>query len=84
MAGITFDHADKVYVGGNAAVRDLNLDIADGEFIVLVGPPAAAKTTALRMAAGLEDISSGEVTIGGRVVAVTASPRASPGTGGGW
>ena len=50
------------------AVRDANLQIADGEFLVLVGPSGCGKTTALRMVAGLEDISDGTLSIGGRVV----------------
>jgi multiple sugar transport system ATP-binding protein len=58
----------KVYLDGTRAVTDLNLRIADGEFLVLVGPSGCGKTTALRMVAGLEDISEGAVSIGGRVV----------------
>ncbi len=68
MAEIILDHVYKVYADGTRAVRDLNLSIADGEFMVLVGPSGCGKTTALRMVAGLEDISSGSVSIGGRVV----------------
>jgi multiple sugar transport system ATP-binding protein len=59
---------DKIYEGDVHAVQSLSLDIADGEFLVLVGPSGCGKTTALRMVAGLEDISAGTVTIGGRVV----------------
>jgi multiple sugar transport system ATP-binding protein len=58
----------KVYPDGTQAVAELDLDIADGEFIVLVGPSGCGKTTALRMVAGLEPISKGTVSIGGRVV----------------
>jgi multiple sugar transport system ATP-binding protein len=68
MAEIVLNEVSKVYGGGAAAVSDLNLDIADGEFIVLVGPSGCGKTTALRMVAGLEAITSGTITIGDRVV----------------
>jgi multiple sugar transport system ATP-binding protein len=69
MAEIVLDHVSKVYAsGGPTAVSDLNLNIEDGEFIVLVGPSGCGKTTALRMVAGLESISDGTITIGERVV----------------
>jgi multiple sugar transport system ATP-binding protein len=68
MADVTFDEVDKVYENGFHAVIDLSLDIHDGEFLVLVGPSGCGKTTALRMIAGLEDISDGKLSIGGRVV----------------
>ncbi|MFG2091350.1 MULTISPECIES: ABC transporter ATP-binding protein [unclassified Spirillospora] len=68
MAEVDLTSVGKVYPDGTRAVTDLNLHIADGEFLVLVGPSGCGKTTALRMVAGLEDISEGEVTIGGRVV----------------
>src|SRR3954468_18439359 len=68
MADVSFDEVDKVYENGFHAVKDLSLDIHDGEFLVLVGPSGCGKTTALRMVAGLEDISDGTVTIGGRGV----------------
>jgi multiple sugar transport system ATP-binding protein len=68
MAEIVMDHVTKIYPGGTNAVSDLNLDIGDGEFIVLVGPSGCGKTTALRMVAGLESISDGTITIGERVV----------------
>jgi multiple sugar transport system ATP-binding protein len=68
MAEVAFREVDKVYANGVQAVYDLNLDIDDGEFLVLVGPSGCGKTTALRMVAGLEDISGGEITIGDRVV----------------
>src|SRR5215211_8586320 len=68
MAGVTFQGVSKIYPDGTRAVNDLNLDIDDGEFLVLVGPSGCGKTTALRMIAGLEDISEGELRIGERVV----------------
>jgi len=68
MAEIELDRLTKVYGDGTRAVKELDLQIADGEFTVLVGPSGCGKTTALRMVAGLEPITSGEVRIGGRVV----------------
>src|SRR5688572_9232358 len=68
MAEVKFDEIDKVYDNGVRAVQDLSLEIADGEFLVLVGPSGCGKTTALRMVAGLEEISGGTLSIGGRVV----------------
>ncbi len=68
MAEIVLDDVSKVYGEGAAAVADLNLQIEDGEFIVLVGPSGCGKTTALRMVAGLETITSGTITIGERIV----------------
>src|SRR5215204_1331580 len=68
MAGVTFQGVSKIYPDGTRAVNDLNLDIEDGEFLVLVGPSGCGKTTALRMVAGLEDISEGQLRIGERVV----------------
>jgi multiple sugar transport system ATP-binding protein len=68
VAEITFAHVSKVYSGDVTAVRDLNLEIGEGEFVVLVGPSGCGKTTALRMVAGLEEITAGEIRIGGRVV----------------
>ncbi len=68
MADVVFNEVDKVYPNGVQAVFDLSLDIGDGEFLVLVGPSGCGKTTALRMVAGLEEISDGTVSIGGRVV----------------
>jgi multiple sugar transport system ATP-binding protein len=68
MAGITFDDVTKTYGDGHRAVSDLNLEVHDGEFVVLVGPSGCGKTTALRMIAGLEEISRGEIRIGDRVV----------------
>ncbi len=68
MAVVELEHVSKVYPDGTRAVNDLNLDIDDGEFIVLVGPSGCGKTTALRMVAGLEEISEGVLQIGDRVV----------------
>jgi len=67
MATVTFDNVNKIY-GDFHAVKDLNLEIGDGEFMVLVGPSGCGKTTSLRMIAGLEEISSGTLRIGDRVV----------------
>jgi multiple sugar transport system ATP-binding protein len=68
MAGVTFEGVSKVYPDGTRAVSSLDLGIDDGEFVVLVGPSGCGKTTALRMVAGLEDISEGLLRIGDRVV----------------
>jgi multiple sugar transport system ATP-binding protein len=68
MASVTFEHVSKKYAGDVLAVNDLNLDIHDKEFLVLVGPSGCGKSTALRMIAGLEEISSGILRIGERVV----------------
>src|SRR3954454_19916223 len=68
MAAITFDDVSKTYGDGHRAVSDLDLDVQDGEFVVFVGPSGCGKTTALRMIAGLEEISDGEIRIGDRVV----------------
>jgi multiple sugar transport system ATP-binding protein len=68
MAEIVLDGVTKVFDDGYEAVKHLNLDIADGEFVILVGPSGCGKSTALRMIAGLEDISSGELKIGGEVM----------------
>jgi multiple sugar transport system ATP-binding protein len=68
MAEVALDHVEKVYENGFRAVHELSLEIHDGEFLVLVGPSGCGKTTALRMVAGLEEISDGTITIGGRVV----------------
>ncbi|HEX2497319.1 MAG: ABC transporter ATP-binding protein [Actinomycetes bacterium] len=68
MAEVVLEDIGKVYPDGTRAVRDLDLEIADGELLVLVGPSGCGKTTALRMVAGLESISEGEVRIGDRVV----------------
>jgi multiple sugar transport system ATP-binding protein len=68
MAQIQLDRVSKVYGGTVRAVNALSLDIADGDFMVFVGPSGCGKTTALRMVAGLEDITEGEIRIGERVV----------------
>jgi multiple sugar transport system ATP-binding protein len=65
MAEIVLDRVTKTYASGAAAVKDLSITIADGEFIILVGPSGCGKSTTLNMIAGLEDISSGELRIGG-------------------
>ena len=67
MAGVTYDHVVKKF-GDFTALQDLSLDVKDKEFLVLVGPSGCGKTTALRCLAGLEEISSGQVVIGDRVV----------------
>src|SRR5208282_453238 len=66
MATVSMEKINKVYENGFHAVKDMSLDIADGEFMVLVGPSGCGKTTALRMVAGLEDITSGILRIGGK------------------
>jgi multiple sugar transport system ATP-binding protein len=68
MAEVTFEGVSKVYPDGTRAVSDMDLEITDGEFMVLVGPSGCGKTTALRMVAGLEDISEGVLRIGDQVV----------------
>src|SRR5512142_3265175 len=67
MASVKYDHVTKQF-GEVKAVNDLSLDVKDGEFLVLVGPSGCGKTTALRLLAGLEDITSGTISIGDRVV----------------
>src|SRR5947207_14561620 len=68
MAQVEFERVSKIYPDGTRALNDVNLDIRDGEFMVLVGPSGCGKTTALRMVAGLEEISEGVLKIGDRVV----------------
>ena len=68
MADVRFERVTKTYPDGTTAVSDFDLDVADGEFVVLVGPSGCGKTTALRMVAGLEEITSGVIEIGDRVV----------------
>ena len=68
MAGITIERVSKVYGDGTLAVDDLNLEVEDGEFVVLVGPSGCGKTTALRMVAGLEEITEGSVHVGETLV----------------
>ncbi|MDE6504364.1 MAG: sn-glycerol-3-phosphate ABC transporter ATP-binding protein UgpC [Clostridia bacterium] len=66
MPEVNLQHIDKIYDGGVQAVYDFNLDVADGEFIVLVGPSGCGKSTTLRMVAGLEDITNGKLLIDGK------------------
>jgi multiple sugar transport system ATP-binding protein len=68
LAEIAYEHVSKVYDDGTQAVHDLELEIQDGELMVLVGPSGCGKTTALRMLAGLEEITEGEIRIGERIV----------------
>ena len=67
MAGVTFDHVKKSY-GPVTVIQDFSLEIRDKEFMVLVGPSGCGKSTTLRMIAGLEDVTDGEVMIAGEVV----------------
>src|SRR5450759_3262900 len=67
MANVVFDNVNKRY-GNVQVITDLNLEVRDKEFMVLVGPSGCGKSTALRMIAGLEEITSGTISIGGRVV----------------
>ena len=68
MASISFRHVVKRYAGNTVAVKDFNAEVADKEFLVMVGPSGCGKSTTLRMLAGLEEISDGEILIGDRVV----------------
>ena len=68
MAAIEFDRVTKRFADGTLAVDEVDLTVADGEFMIFVGPSGCGKTTALRMVAGLEEITSGEIRIGGRIV----------------
>ena len=68
MASLSLKHINKTYPNGFEAVKDFNLEIEDKEFIIFVGPSGCGKSTTLRMIAGLEDITSGELKIGDRVV----------------
>src|SRR5437773_11419535 len=76
MAAVTYDHVVKRYTADVTVVKDLNVDIKDQEFMVLVGPSGCGKSTALRMLAGLESITEGQIRIGDRVVnSVAAKDR---------
>ena len=77
MAAIRFTHVSKTYPGGHVAVKDLNLEVQDGEFLVLVGPSGCGKSTALRMMAGLEAITEGVLSIGGAVANHLSRPSAT-------
>ena len=68
MAAVAFHHAEKVYPDGSRVISDFNLQVTDGELLVLVGPSGCGKSTVLRMVAGLEEVSSGEILINGEVV----------------
>src|SRR4030088_46020 len=68
MSNIVLEHITKRYGDGFEAVKDMNLEINDGEFMILVGPSGCGKSTALRMVAGLEDITDGELKIGDEIV----------------
>ena len=71
MAQLSLQHIDKIYDNNVQAVFDFNLDVKDGEFIVLVGPSGCGKSTTLRMIAGLEDISAGKLILDGRDITST-------------
>ena len=68
MANLSFSELTKAFDGGTLAVESFDLDIADGEFMVLVGPSGSGKTTVLRLTAGLERATKGDIAIGGQVV----------------
>ena len=68
MASVTYEHVTKRFAGGTLAVNDFNLEVKDTEFMVLVGPSGCGKSTALRMLAGLEEVTEGEIRIGDKVV----------------
>src|SRR5690606_4993094 len=68
MAGVILENVSRTYPGGAAAVRELNLEVFDREFLVLVGPSGCGKTTTLRLIAGLEEPDTGKITIGERLV----------------
>ena len=68
MGAINISSVGKVYPNGTRALEDVNIEINDGEFVVLVGPSGCGKTTLLRMVAGLEDITEGEISIAENVV----------------
>lgn len=68
MAGLRLEHIYKVYSNGTKAVKDFTMEIKDGEFIVFVGPSGCGKSTTLRMIAGLEEITAGELYIDNNIV----------------
>ena len=68
MGAININNVGKIYPNGTRALEDVNIEINDGEFVVLVGPSGCGKTTLLRMVAGLEDITEGEISIADKVV----------------
>src|SRR6201995_1043368 len=68
MANVTLRHVKKAYPNGFEAIKGSDCEVGDGQFCVLVGPSGCGKSTRLRMVAGLETITSGEIDIGGRVV----------------
>ena len=78
MASISLKNINKVYPNGFHAVKDFNLDIEDKEFIIFVGPSGCGKSTTLRMVAGLEDISSGDLLIDGRRNPDIGNPESLP------
>ncbi len=75
MATVSMERLNKVYPNGYHALHDFNLEVPDGEFMVLVGPSGCGKTTALRMVAGLEEITTGIVRIGARTSPTASSRR---------
>ena len=75
MPEVNLRHIDKIYDGGVQAVYDFDMDIHDGEFIVLVGPSGCGKSTTLRMVAGLEDITKGQLVIDGKDCTFTKTWR---------
>src|SRR3954462_5800657 len=75
MAAITLEHMTKEFAGGVTAVDDVSLTIEDGEFMVLVGPSGCGKSTLLRMIAGLEEVTDGQISIGGADVTELAPRR---------
>ena len=75
MASVSLQHVSKTHPGGQRAVRDFSLNVADGELVVLVGPSGCGKTTTLRMIAGLEEVTTGEIHIGERCVNHVPSAR---------
>src|SRR5580658_1998380 len=79
MARVVLKKLEKTYTGGHRAVKDFNLDVADREFVVFVGPSGCGKTTTLRCIAGLEDVTSGEIILGGHNIERVAPYRRNVG-----